>query len=62
MGELKLGRVETVGVQTVWPREDDDFTPWLARNLHLLGEALHMNLELIQYEAPVGPYYLDILA
>ncbi len=62
MGKPELGRIETVGVQTVWPREDDDFTPWLAKNLHLLGEALNMKLELLKSEAPVGPYYLDILA
>ena len=62
MGKPELGRVETVDVQTVWPREDDDFTPWLAKNLHLLGEAINMKLELLQPEARVGPYYLDILA
>ena len=51
-----------MNVQTVWPREDYDFTPWLAKNLDLLGEALDMKLALVQPEAPVGPYYLDILA
>ena len=37
---------------------------WLADNLHLLGGALGLKLELIQTEAPVGgpPYYCDILA
>ena len=62
MEEPELGRVETMDVRTVWPREDHDFTPWLAKNLELLGGALDMKLKLIQPEAPVGPYYLDILA
>ena len=49
-------------VRGIWPHEAHHFTPWLAKNLDLLGEALHMKLELIQPEAPVGPYYLDIQA
>ena len=53
--------VETVNVRTIWPYEDD-FTRCLSRNLHLLGDALGMNLKLVQPEAPVGPYSLDILA
>ncbi len=53
---------ERLAVRTKWPHEGLDFTPWLADNLHLLGDALGMNLELVQTELPVGPYYLDILA
>ena len=62
MDDSELGRVETVNVREGWPDEARDFTPWLARNLNLLGEALGMKLELIQREAPVGPYSLDIRA
>ena len=62
MERPELGRVEPVDVRGVWPHESDDFTPWLAKNLDLLGEALHMKLKLVQPEAPVGPYYLDIQA
>ena len=53
---------EQVDVRTMWEHEALDFTPWLAENLHLLGDALGMNLESVQMEVPVGPYYLDILA
>ena len=56
------GEVVTVDVRTMWQHEALDFTPWLARNLHLLGEELDMQLELVQQEKPIGPLYLDLLA
>ena len=51
-----------VGVRTKWEHEAQNFTPWLARHLHLLGDELGLQLELVAEEKPVGPYYLDILA
>ena len=54
--------IELVDVRTMWKHETLDFTPWLAKNLHLLGNTLGMKLEPVQTEVPVGPYYLDILA
>ena len=54
--------IEEVEVRKLWEHEALNFTPWLAKNLHLLGDALGMKLELDQTEVPVGPYFLDILA
>lgn len=54
--------IEQLDVRTLWQHEALDFTPWLARNLHLLGKELGIELELVQREKPVGPLYLDILA
>ena len=53
---------QKVSVRTLWKHEEYDFTPWLAENLHLLGEELGLNLEWVATEKPVGPYSLDILA
>ena len=54
--------IDQLDVRTLWQHEALDFTPWLARNLHLLGKELGIRLELVQREKPVGPLYLDILA
>ena len=54
--------IEQLDVRTMWQHEALDFTPWLARNLDLLGEELGMKLELVQQEKQIGPLYLDILA
>lgn len=61
-GLPQLGMLTTVESRQVWRTEARDFTPWLADNLAALGEALGVDLELIQREVPVGDFRLDILA
>ena len=58
----ELGRIEPVEVRAIWKHEASHFTPWLANNLDLLGKALEMHLEVVQTEAAVGDFSLDILA
>ena len=45
-----------------WPNEAWDFTPWLAENLDVLGEAVGLKLAPVQQERQVGSFSLDILA
>lgn len=56
------GGIEQLEVRDMWPDEARDFTPWLAENLHQLGDVLDLKLELVQKEKAVGPMSLDILA
>ncbi len=28
---MKTGKLEKIDTREVWPREDEDFTPWLAK-------------------------------
>ena len=58
----ELGTIEKVNIREVWPTEDGHFTPWLGENLEKLGAELGLELELVQTEASVGGYSLDILA
>ena len=54
--------IDQLDVRTLWDNEALNFTPWLACNLHLLGEELGIDLEFCQLEKQVGPFFLDILA
>lgn len=56
-----IGRLEPVNLRAVWPHEASDFTPWLAENLDVLGQAVGLALELTQREYQVGRYSLDLL-
>lgn len=58
----ELSKIEKVELRDVWEHEASDFTPWLAENIELLGNALGIDIEVRGQEASVGPYSLDILA
>ena len=60
--DQQLGTIMQVGITQVWPTEDAYFTPWLGENLDRLGEELGMDLELIETEAQVGTFKLDVRA
>lgn len=60
--DILLGKLVHVDARTLWKGEAGDFTPWLAENLPLLGEALNLDLQLEQREAPVGDFSCDIAA
>ena len=62
MGNPEIGSVEWVGVREIWRWEDSNFTPWLADNLNVLGEAVGLQLKHCKTEAAVGSMSLDILA
>ena len=62
MATPNLWGTRPVGLREIWPDEARDFTPWLFRNLHLLGEVLGIDLEAVRQEVRVGRFSLDILA
>jgi len=59
---MDLGNLIHLPMKHVWAKEASDFTPWLAQNLDQLGAALGMDLELVEREAAVGSFSVDLLA
>lgn len=60
---MNLGKISYIeDLRTIWKHEEKEFTPWLADNISLLGEALNIDLEVISTEHDVGAFSLDILA
>ncbi len=58
-----VGRRRSVSARDVFKSEAADFTPWVAKNLDYLSEALDFDeLELDQVEVVVGRYRCDIKA
>jgi hypothetical protein len=57
-----LGKLEYVEPRTLWESEPRHFTPWLAKNLGLLGEALGLDLEFLKAEVEVGSFKADVAA
>ena len=60
MDNQHLGKLSRVDPRTVWIDEPRQFTPWLARNLALLNEALGLEIELTGTERAVGDFAVDI--
>ncbi|MDA8007907.1 MAG: DUF4268 domain-containing protein, partial [Gammaproteobacteria bacterium] len=63
MGKHKqLGALEKKAVREYWDNEASEFTPWLADNINLLGEALGLDgLEVEEQESSVGGFRVDLL-
>ena len=51
---LEIHALEPIGLRKAWPNEAQDFTPWLADHLHLLGSKLNLDLELVDVEVPLA--------
>jgi len=56
-----IGKLRRVELRDVWEHEAKNFTPWLAANADVLGEALGLEIEFTQSEQQVGPYAVDII-
>ena len=59
---MEIGKIEKVPLRKMWEHEALKFTPWLAENIDILGEALDMQLSFVEREKKNGSFSLDLLA
>ena len=60
---VKLGTLkEITDLRQIWPHEAHDFTPWLAKNIKVLGEAIGVDILIEETESSVGDFNVDIFA
>ena len=61
---MSLGKLKKIELREGWKHEANDFTKWLAQeeNLRLLSDEIGFDVKLIQTEAKVGSFNVDILA
>jgi hypothetical protein len=57
-----LSKLIKLDLREVWKHEALDFTNWVAENLEALSDAVGVDIKLIQTEASVGKFNVDILA
>ncbi|MBD3250724.1 MAG: DUF4268 domain-containing protein [Candidatus Pacebacteria bacterium] len=61
---LTMSKLQQVNLRKVWNHEAHDFTRWLARdgNLNELSDAVGLEINLLEIEASVGSFNVDVLA
>lgn len=59
-----LGKLDSVPVRTLWKNEEQDFTPWLAKdeNIQILSDEIGVDIEVESTEVFIGSYKADIVA
>ena len=59
----EFGNLKSIDLRRIWPREDENFTPWLFKeeNLTRLADVLNMKLDPLEKEMEVGQFYADIV-
>ena len=58
----EFGNLESVHLRDVWGHEAHEFTPWLAKNLNYISNAIGVPLEIVETEASVDEFWADIVA
>jgi len=62
--DINLSRLKKVDLREAWKHEAYDFTDWLAKedNIELLGDEIGIEISVLETEASVGRFSVDILA
>ena len=58
--EQRLRSLEVVPIREVWKNEAQDFTPWLAEDIEVLGDAIGLEMEVQELHQDVGAFECDM--
>lgn len=58
---MDIGKLEDIDIRKVWPTEDKQFTPWIAKNINLISEKIGVSLEDVSIESRVGSFSADLV-
>lgn len=58
-----ISRAETVQLRCVWPREQQDFSQWLVKNIDFLNDHLPFDVDAdsLAAEQSAGDFYVDVI-
>ncbi len=56
-----LRRLTTEEMRRIWPREEQDLSPWVAENIDALNEVLNLQIEIEGREEYVGNFRIDLV-
>ena len=59
---VQIGKITRVPLREVWNHEAHNFSRWLAKNLDYLEKCTGLSLSLVEREASIGDFAVDILA
>jgi hypothetical protein len=60
--DINLGNIVELPLNELFEFEARDFTPWLQKNIEVVGNVIGMDIADAETEVPIGNYRLDILA
>jgi len=55
-----LRKLDEAAVRKIWPSEERDFSPWLAKNISHLNDTLNIRIEVEELGGPVENFKLDL--
>ena len=57
----KLRKLDVKEIKKIWPREEQDLSPWITDNIELLNELLKLQIEIVGREEYVHNFRLDLV-
>jgi len=57
----KMKKLSLNEIRKIWPKEEKDFSPWVAENIEILNDILSLQIEIQGAEDPVHNFRADLV-